>query len=74
MLRVLEVDDNVSYRWLMARLLRAGGFDVIGEIGTGREAVEWVRAAAPDVVLLDVVLPDLDGFDVARSRRISDSV
>jgi CheY-like chemotaxis protein len=64
--RVLVVDDHVSYRRWVARLLRAGGFDVVGEVGTGRDAVERVEAVAPDVVLLDVLLPDFDGFEVAR--------
>jgi CheY-like chemotaxis protein len=64
--RVLVVDDHVPYRRLVARLLRAEGFDVIGAVGTGREAVEQTRMAVPDVVLLDVLLPDFDGFEVAR--------
>lgn len=66
MVRVLVVDDHVPYRRLVGRLLRAGGFDVVGEAGTGRVAVELVRLTAPDVVLLDVMLPDFDGFEVAR--------
>ncbi|OLF12611.1 response regulator transcription factor [Actinophytocola xanthii] len=66
MTRVLVVDDHVSYRRLLTRLLRSGGYEVVGEAGTGRAAVELVGSTTPDVVLLDVVLPDLDGFEVAR--------
>lgn len=66
MLRVLVVDDQVSYRRLVARLLRTGGFDVVGEAGTGREALALVAGSVPDLVLLDVLLPDFDGFEVAR--------
>ena len=64
--RVLLVDDQVSYRRLVARLLRTGGFDVVGEAGTGQEALALVAASVPDLVLLDVLLPDFDGFEVAR--------
>lgn len=64
--RVLLVDDQVSYRRLVARLLRSGGFDVVGEAGTGREALALAAACVPDLVLLDVLLPDFDGFEVAR--------
>jgi CheY-like chemotaxis protein len=64
--RVLVVDDHVPYRRLLVRLLHAEGFDVVGAVGTGREAVAAVRTATPDVVLLDVLLPDFDGFEVAR--------
>ena len=65
-IRVLVVDDHDSYRRLVARLLRAAGFDVVGEAGTGQDAVDEATSTAPDVVLLDVLLPDFDGFEVAR--------
>jgi len=66
MVRVLVVDDQGVYRRLLVRLLSASGFDVVGEAGTGEDAVRQVEATAPDVVLLDVLLPDFDGFEVAR--------
>lgn len=66
MVRVLVVDDQVSYRRLLVRLLRVNGFDVVAEAGTGHDAVAQVGTAAPDVVLLDILLPDFDGFEVAR--------
>jgi CheY-like chemotaxis protein len=71
MIRVLVVDDHVPYRRLLTRLLRSGGYDVVGEAGTGRAAVELVGSTGPDVVLLDVVLPDFDGFEVARRLALS---
>jgi CheY-like chemotaxis protein len=46
-------------------LLEAEGFDVVGEAADGAEALRQVRALRPAVVLLDVLLPDLDGFKVA---------
>ncbi|ROP42522.1 response regulator [Saccharothrix texasensis] len=66
MVRVLLVDDQVSYRRLLARLLRTNGFDVVAEAGTGREALLLAAATAPELVVLDVLLPDFDGFEVAR--------
>ncbi|MEU4197445.1 response regulator transcription factor [Kribbella sp. NPDC026611] len=64
--RILIVDDYVLFRSSARRMLEAQGFDVIGESGDGRSAIAAVRALRPDVVLLDVQLPDLDGFEVAR--------
>jgi two-component system nitrate/nitrite response regulator NarL len=64
--RVLIVDDHASFRRLARRLLVADGFDVVGEAGDAAHAFDAVRALAPDVVLLDIRLPDLDGFGVAE--------
>lgn len=66
---VLIVDDHPAFRAAAQSLLEAEGFDVVGVAEGGREAVEAVSVLHPDVVLLDVQLPDLDGFEVAR--RIS---
>jgi chemotaxis response regulator CheB len=66
MVRVLVVDDQVAYRHLLVRLLDTNGFDVVGEAGTGEDAVRQIEATVPDVVLLDVLLPDFDGFEVVR--------
>ena len=70
-IRVLVVDDHDSYRRLVARLLRSAGFEVVGEAGTGQDAVDKTTSTAPDVVLLDVLLPDFDGFEVARRLAAS---
>jgi DNA-binding NarL/FixJ family response regulator len=64
--RVLIVDDHPSFRSLARRLLVADGFDVVGEAGDAADAFDAVRTLAPDVVLLDIRLPDLDGFGVAE--------
>jgi DNA-binding NarL/FixJ family response regulator len=63
--RVLIVDDHASFRSIARRLLVAGGFDVVGEAGDGATAISAAQALRPDVVLLDVRLPDIDGFQVA---------
>jgi DNA-binding NarL/FixJ family response regulator len=62
---VLIVDDHSSFRASVRVLLEAEGFDVVGEAGDGAAAVAEALRLRPDVVLLDVQLPDTDGFDVA---------
>ncbi|WP_214404908.1 response regulator transcription factor [Pseudonocardia lacus] len=63
--RVLIVDDHPSFRSIARRLLVDGGFAVVGEAADGAGAISAARELHPDVVLLDVQLPDLDGFAVA---------
>jgi DNA-binding NarL/FixJ family response regulator len=59
---VLIVDDHPSFRKSARAVLEAEGFDVIGEAEDGEAALAAVVALLPDVVLLDVQLPDTDGF------------
>jgi DNA-binding NarL/FixJ family response regulator len=62
---VLIVDDHAVFRASARRMLEADGFDVVGEAEDAQSAFSAVRELSPDVVLLDVQLPDVDGFDVA---------
>jgi DNA-binding NarL/FixJ family response regulator len=62
---VLIVDDHPSFRASARMLLEAEGFDVVGEAEDGYEALRAVEELRPDVVLLDVQLPDIDGPEVA---------
>jgi DNA-binding NarL/FixJ family response regulator len=62
---VLVVDDHSGFRSRARLLLEAEGYEVVGEAADGAGAVAAARRLRPDVVLLDVQLPDLDGFDVA---------
>ena len=62
---VLIVDDHASFRSSARMLLEAEGYDVVGEAEDGASAIDAVRELGPDVVLLDVQLPDMDGFAVA---------
>src|SRR4051812_38760206 len=63
---VLIVDDHPSFRASAHALLEAEGFEVVGEAEDGASAIEAVEQLHPDVVLLDVQLPDIDGFEVTR--------
>jgi len=62
---VLIVDDHPSFRMSARMLLQSEGYEVIGEAENGEEAVEAALRLRPDWVLLDVNLPDIDGFEVA---------
>jgi DNA-binding NarL/FixJ family response regulator len=62
---VLIVDDHPSFRASARALLEAEGFVVVGEAENGVEALRVAKEVRPDVVLLDVQLPDFDGFEVA---------
>jgi DNA-binding NarL/FixJ family response regulator len=64
--RVLIVDDHVGFRTQARALLESEGFEVVGEASDGAAAITEAARLAPDVVLLDVQLPDTDGFDVAE--------
>jgi DNA-binding NarL/FixJ family response regulator len=63
---VLIVDDHEGFRTFARSLLDSEGFDVVGEAEDGASALRAAGQLAPDVVLLDVQLPDLDGFEVAE--------
>jgi DNA-binding NarL/FixJ family response regulator len=63
---VLIVDDHGSFRASARALLEAGGFDVVGEATDGASALAAAGELDPDVVLLDIHLPDVDGFAVAK--------
>jgi DNA-binding NarL/FixJ family response regulator len=63
---LLIVDDHAAFRSAARALLEAEGFSVVGEAASGASALEAVQELRPDVVLLDVQLPDLNGFDVAE--------
>ncbi len=63
---VVIVDDHAGFRRMARRMLEVGGFDVIGEAADGADALRRVAELQPDLLLLDIQLPDLDGFAVSR--------
>lgn len=62
---VLIVDDHPSFRASARRMLEASGYAVVGEAADGEAAIAAAGELDPDLILLDVQLPDLDGFEVA---------
>jgi DNA-binding NarL/FixJ family response regulator len=65
-LQVLIVDDHASFRRIARLMLVAAGFDVIGEAADAESARQQIERLRPDAVLLDVMLPDGSGVQVAR--------
>jgi DNA-binding NarL/FixJ family response regulator len=66
MLRVVIADDHAVYREGLARLLRESGIEVVAEAADGDSAVRAVEDTAPDVVLVDLRMPGLSGFEATR--------
>ena len=62
---VLIVDDHAGFRLSARRILEADGYEVVGEAGDGRSAISAARRLRPQIVLVDVNLPDVEGFHVA---------
>jgi DNA-binding NarL/FixJ family response regulator len=67
--RILIVDDHPLTRGALAALLGQNGFEVVGEAGDGTEAIESARQLQPDLVLLDLSMPELDGLDALPRVR-----
>jgi DNA-binding NarL/FixJ family response regulator len=61
---ILIVDDHPSFRASARAILEADGFSIVGEAEDGADGIRMLRELRPDVVLLDVQLPDMSGFDV----------
>ncbi len=66
---VLLCDDALFMRTMLRGIVSAGGFEVLGEAENGRRAVEQYTALRPDVVLMDMVMPELSGVDAVRQIR-----
>ena len=69
MVRVMVVDDHPMWREGVGRDLAAAGYDVVAATGEGRQAVRIAAAARPDVVILDLQLPDVSGVEVINGLR-----
>lgn len=67
--RILIVDDNASNIRLIERILQTGGLNNLRSVDDGRAALETVKEFHPDLVMLDLHMPEVDGFEVIRQMR-----
>jgi DNA-binding NarL/FixJ family response regulator len=70
--RVLVVDDHPSFRRCARTLLTSEGFEVVGEAEDGESAIALTAELSPDLVLLDIQLPDINGFEVVTRLQETD--
>ncbi len=67
--RILIVDDSFYMRTMLKNMLTDAGYEVVGEAANGQQALEMAAATNPDLITLDVILPDNTGLDVLRGLR-----
>jgi two-component system chemotaxis response regulator CheY len=67
--RILIVDDSFYMRTMLKNMLTDAGYDVVGEAANGQQALEMAVATTPDLITLDVILPDNTGLDVLKGIR-----
>jgi DNA-binding NarL/FixJ family response regulator len=70
-MKVLVVDDTEHVRNMLVDMLELDGFDVVGQAGSGQEAVNVASSANPDVIVMDYKMPGVDGLTAAKSIRES---
>ncbi|MDY6787277.1 MAG: response regulator [bacterium] len=63
---VLITDDAIFMRRMIADILKKEGFEIVGEAGTGAQAVEKYRELQPDLVTMDIIMPDMSGIDAVK--------
>ncbi len=68
-MRVLLIDDHALFRMGLEELLKRRGIEVVGAVGSAEEGIEAARALAPDVILLDLRMPDQDGLQVLKELK-----
>ncbi|MGI4869836.1 MAG: response regulator [Janthinobacterium lividum] len=68
--RILIVDDSFYMRTMLKNMLTDAGYDVVGEAANGQQALEMAVATNPDLITLDVILPDNTGLDVLKGIRL----
>lgn len=73
MKKVLIVDDAAFMRMMIKDILQKNGFEVIGEASNGIEAINLYKKERPDVVTMDITMPDMDGIEAVKEIRAFDS-
>lgn len=73
MTKVLIVDDAAFMRMMIKDILQKNGFEVVGEANNGIEAVNLYKKERPDVVTMDITMPDMDGIEAVKEIRSFDS-
>lgn len=68
-MRILVADDHSLFRDGIVSLLEAADYEVVGQVGTGQEAIAATQQLRPDLVLLDISMPEMTGLDVLRKLR-----
>ena len=72
MARVLIVDDAAFMRMMIKDILEKNGFEVVGEANNGLKAVELYKKEKPDVVTMDITMPDMDGIEAVKAIKAFD--
>ncbi|MGH4125784.1 MAG: response regulator [Clostridium sp.] len=72
MAKVLIVDDAAFMRMMIKDILEKNGFEVIGEANNGLKAVELYKVEKPDVVTMDITMPDMDGIEAVKAIKLID--
>lgn len=67
--RVLVVDDAAFMRMMIKDILRKGGYEVVGEAEDGAKAIEKYKELNPDLVTMDITMPDMDGIQAVKEIR-----
>ena len=70
---ILIVDDAAFMRMMIKDILEKNGFEVIGEANNGIKAVEMYKKEKPDVVTMDITMPDMDGIEAVRQIKAYDA-
>ncbi len=72
-MRVLIVDDAMFMRRMLSDILEKGGHTVCGEASTGKEAVDRYREVKPDLVTMDIIMPDMSGIEAVKEIKKIDA-
>lgn len=71
--RVLVVDDAIFMRKMVSEILEENGMEIVGEADTGSSAVERYNELKPDLVTMDIIMPEMNGIDAVRQIMAADS-